>query len=234
MATVISYGAAVDCGMFQGREEHRNYGPFDFDATEVDYLLVTHAHLDHVGRIPKLLKEGFDGTLVATEATLALAEVVLLDSAKLMKEDYLTRYKKAQRRGTEHTVPQPLYEVKDVEKALALPKIIPEYDKPFELCEGVTVTYRNAGHILGSAYIEIDYEENGQKRKIVFSGDIGNDNDTGAMSLFLPLPLNVRRRYFAFSKRCMTMESCPSARSSLTPQWRQRRLLSTKSTQRSF
>jgi len=196
MATVISYGAAevvtgschlmeldngkrimVDCGMFQGREEHRNYGPFDFDATEVDYLLVTHAHLDHVGRIPKLLKEGFDGTLVATEATLALAEVVLLDSAKLMKEDYLTRYKKAQRRGTEHTVPQPLYEVKDVEKALALPKIIPEYDKPFELCEGVTVTYRNAGHILGSAYIEIDYEENGQKRKIVFSGDIGNDND---------------------------------------------------------
>ena len=196
MATVISYGAAevvtgschlmeldngkrimVDCGMFQGREEHRNYGPFDFDASEVDYLLVTHAHLDHVGRIPKLVKEGFDGTLVATEATLALAEVVLLDSAKIMKEDYLTRYKKAQRRGTEHTVQAPLYETKDVETALALPKIIPEYDKPFELCEGVTVTYRNAGHILGSAYIEMDYEENGQKRKIVFSGDIGNDND---------------------------------------------------------
>ena len=196
MATVISYGAAevvtgschlmeldngksimVDCGMFQGREEHRNYGPFDFDAAEVDYLLVTHAHLDHVGRIPKLVKEGFNGTLVATEATLALAEVVLLDSAKIMKEDYLTRYKKAQRRGTEHTVQAPLYETKDVETALALPKIIPEYDKPFELCEGVTVTYRNAGHILGSAYIEIDYEENGQKRKIVFSGDIGNDND---------------------------------------------------------
>ncbi len=196
MATVISYGAAevvtgschllelnngkkimVDCGMFQGREEHRNYGPFDFDPGEVDYLLVTHAHLDHVGRIPKLVKEGFSGRLVITEATLALAEVVLLDSAKIMKEDYLTRYKKAQRRGTEGKVQPPLYEEEDVDAALSLPKTIPEYDVPFELCEGVSVTYRNAGHILGSAFIEIVYEEGGQQRKIVFSGDIGNDND---------------------------------------------------------
>ena len=196
MATVISYGAAevvtgschllelnngkkimVDCGMFQGREEHRNYGPFDFDPSEVDYLLVTHAHLDHVGRIPKLVKEGFSGRLVITEATLALAEVVLLDSAKIMKEDYLTRYKKAQRRGREGKVQPPLYEEEDVDAALSLPKTIPEYDVPFELCEGVSVTYRNAGHILGSAFIEIVYEEGGQQRKIVFSGDIGNDND---------------------------------------------------------
>ncbi len=196
MATVISYGAAevvtgschlleldngkkimIDCGMFQGREEERNFEPFDFDPSEVDYLLVTHAHLDHVGRIPKLVKEGFSGRLVITEATLALAEVVLLDSAKIMKEDYLTRYKKAQRRGTEGKVQPPLYEKKDVDAALSLPKTIPEYDKPFRLCEGVHVTYRNAGHILGSAFIEIDYEENGQKWKIVFSGDIGNDND---------------------------------------------------------
>ena len=196
MATVISYGAAevvtgschllelnngkkimIDCGMFQGREEHRNYGPFDFDPSEVDYLLVTHAHLDHVGRIPKLVKEGFSGRLVITEATLALAEVVLLDSAKIMKEDYLTRYKKAQRRGREGKVQPPLYEEEDVDAALSLPKTIPEYDVPFELCEGVSVTYRNAGHILGSAFIEIVYEEGGQQRKIVFSGDIGNDND---------------------------------------------------------
>ena len=196
MATVISYGAAevvtgschlleldngtqilIDCGMFQGREEERNFEPFDFEPSEVDYLLVTHAHLDHVGRIPKLVKEGFGGRLVITEATLALAEVVLLDSAKIMKEDYLTRYKKAQRRGTEGKVQPPLYEEEDVDAALSLPKTIPEYDKPFRLCEGVYVTYRNAGHILGSAFIEIVYEENGKKRKIVFSGDIGNDND---------------------------------------------------------
>jgi len=196
MATVISYGAAevvtgschlleldngtrilIDCGMFQGREEERNVEPFDFAPSDVDYLLVTHAHLDHVGRIPKLVKEGFSGRLVITEATLALAEVVLLDSAKIMKEDYLTRYKKAQRRGTESKVQPPLYEEKDVDAALSLPKTIPEYDEPFVLCEGVTVTYRNAGHILGSAFIEIVYEEAGAQRKIVFSGDIGNDND---------------------------------------------------------
>ncbi|WP_295421240.1 MBL fold metallo-hydrolase RNA specificity domain-containing protein [Sulfurovum sp.] len=196
MATVVSYGAAevvtgschllelgsgtrilVDCGMFQGREEHRNFAPFDFDAESVDYLLVTHAHLDHVGRIPKLVKEGFSGTIVATDATFALAEVVMLDSAKIMKEDYQTHYKKARRRGTEGKVPQPLYEEKDVDAALALPKIMPAYDQSFELCKDVTVTYRNAGHILGSAFIEIRYKEGNEERTIVFSGDIGNDND---------------------------------------------------------
>ena len=104
MATVVSYGAAevvtgschlfsidggpsilIDCGMFQGREESRNYGPFDFDPKEVDYLLVTHAHLDHVGRIPKLVKEGYSGPIYATSATKDLAEVILLDSAQIMK-----------------------------------------------------------------------------------------------------------------------------------------------------
>ncbi len=196
MATVISYGAAevvtgschlleldsgerilIDCGMFQGREERRNYGAFGFDAESVDYLLVTHAHLDHVGRIPKLVKEGFKGTVAMTDATRDLATVIMLDSAKIMKEDYLTRYKKEQRRGREKEVPQPLYEEKDVMAVLDLPHIVPEYDTPFELCEGVTVTYRNAGHILGSAFIEIRYKEGNEERKIVFSGDIGNDND---------------------------------------------------------
>jgi metallo-beta-lactamase family protein len=196
MATVISYGAAevvtgschlleldsgkrilIDCGMFQGREEKRNYDDFDFDPASVDYLLVTHAHLDHVGRIPKLVKEGFKGTIVATDATLDLAEVVLLDSAKIMKEDYLTRYKKAQRRGTEKKVDPPLYEEEDVLDALNLTRRFPKYDEPFELCKDVVVTYRNAGHILGSAFIEIAYKENGEARTIVFSGDIGNDND---------------------------------------------------------
>jgi metallo-beta-lactamase family protein len=163
--------------MFQGREEHRNYAPFDFDPKGVDYLLVTHAHLDHVGRIPKLVKEGFSGTIVATDATFALAEVVMLDSAKIMKEDYLTHYKKARRRGTEGKVSSPLYEEKDVQTALALTHIMPDYDQPFELCKDVMVTYRNAGHILGSAFIEIRYKEGNEERTIVFSGDIGNDND---------------------------------------------------------
>jgi len=196
MATVISYGAAevvtgschlleldsgerilVDCGMFQGREEKRNYEDFGFDPKSVDYLLVTHAHLDHVGRIPKLVKEGYSGTIYATDATFGLAEVIMLDSAKIMQEDYLTHYKKAQRRGREKDVPLPLYEEKDVMHALELPRVLPVYDESFELCKDVTVTYRDAGHILGSAFIEIEYKEGNEARKIVFSGDIGNDND---------------------------------------------------------
>jgi metallo-beta-lactamase family protein len=94
-----------------------------------------------------------------------------------MKEDFQTRYKKAQRRGTEGKVPLPLYEEEDVVKALSLTRRYPKYDEPFELCKDVTVTYRDAGHILGSAFIEIDYLEGDAKRTIVFSGDIGNDND---------------------------------------------------------
>jgi len=196
MATVISYGAAevvtgschlleletgtrilIDCGMFQGREEERNYEDFGFDPTTIDYLLVTHAHLDHVGRIPKLVKEGFEGMVSITKATLDLAEVIMQDSAKIMKEDYMTLYRKAERRGREKEVPPPLYDETDVLATLALKRFTPQYDEAFELCENVTVTYRNAGHILGSAFIEIRYKEGKEERTIVFSGDIGNDND---------------------------------------------------------
>lgn len=196
MATVISYGAAevvtgschlfsiekgpnilIDCGMFQGQEEEQNYDPFDFDPSEVDYLLVTHAHLDHVGRIPELVKEGFTGTIYATDATQDLAEIIFLDSAKIMKEDYKTNYRKAQRRGKEDGVLEPLYEETDVEATFDLTWHNPEYDQPFTLEEGIIVTYRNAGHILGSAFIEIAYKEHGVEQTIVFSGDIGNDND---------------------------------------------------------
>ena len=196
MSTVVSYGAAevvtgschlfsidggptimIDCGMFQGREEDRNYDPFGFDPAEVDYLLVTHAHLDHVGRIPKLIKEGFAGPIYATRATADLAEVILYDSAKIMKEDYLTRYKKAQRKGKEEQERAPLYEEKDVDAAFDREWHYPEYDTPFNLTDEIEVIYHNAGHILGSAFIEIRYKEKGQPRTIVFSGDIGNDND---------------------------------------------------------
>ncbi len=196
MATVTSYGAAetvtgschllaiehgpnilIDCGMFQGREEARNYDAFHFDAKDVDHLLVTHAHLDHTGRIPKLLKEGFDGVIYATDATRDIAEIILLDSAKIMKEDFETKFKKAQRRGKEKDVKAPLYGLDDVEAAFNLTWHYPEYDKTFELQEGIKVTYRDAGHILGAAFIEITYEENGVEQTIVFSGDIGNDNN---------------------------------------------------------
>ncbi len=197
MATVTSHGAAkvvtgschllaiehgprilIDCGMFQGPEEDRNYCAFGFDPSEIDYLLITHAHLDHVGRIPKLVKEGFNGVIYATEATRDIAEIILLDSAKIMKEDYETNYRKAQRKGKEDDVRGPLYDEDDVEAAFDLTWQYPEYDNTMIIIEEcVKVTYRNAGHILGAAFIEITYKEDSVEQTIVFSGDIGNDKN---------------------------------------------------------
>lgn len=202
MAILQSYGAAevvtgschllqlqnginilVDCGMFQGLGEDRNYESFGFDPAEVDYLLVTHGHLDHVGRIPKLVKEGFKGTIVALRSTMDLAEVVLLDSAKLMKEGYKRRYKKSQRRGEEKNVRKPLYKESDVYAAYHLPMIFTTYDETINLGNGIFVNYKNAGHILGSAIVQVMIEEDEAKKTIVFTGDLGNDDER-----VMPLP----------------------------------------------
>ncbi len=196
MAVVRSFGAAevvtgschilkikkepvimVDCGMFQGLIEGRNYEPFGFDPKKVDILLITHAHLDHVGRIPKLIKEGFKGRIYALRSTMELAEVVLLDSAHLMEEEYKTRYKKAQRRGKEDKVKKPLYTIDDVKAFYDLSITYVEYDKSVKLSENIKATFKNAGHILDSAMIELEYKENKVKKKILFSGDLGNHND---------------------------------------------------------
>lgn len=196
MATVTSYGAAqvvtgschllaiehgprilIDCGMFQGGEGDRNYEDFGFNPYEIDYLLITHAHLDHVGRMPKLVKEGFKGKVYATAATRDIAEIILLDSAKIMQEDYETNLKKAQRRGKEDEVKQPLYNEDDVKAAFELGWHYLAYDEAVLIDDNVKVVYRNAGHILGAAFIEITYKESGVQQTIVFSGDIGNDNN---------------------------------------------------------
>jgi len=195
MSTVKSYGATkevtgschvfevggvkimIDCGMFQGLDENKNEEAFYFDPSSIDYLLVTHAHLDHVGRIPKLVKEGFKGKIYATSATMDLAQIILMDSAKIMSEDFHTRYRKALRKGREKKLSKPLYLPLDVEKTFQdIEWVNPEYDKYYDLCEGVSFIYRNAGHILGSAFIELSYMQNRESHTIVFSGDIGNDN----------------------------------------------------------
>ncbi|WP_024852194.1 MBL fold metallo-hydrolase RNA specificity domain-containing protein [Hydrogenovibrio kuenenii] len=167
----------IDCGMFQGHTDHDNSDPFGFDPKEVDILLITHAHLDHVGRIPKLVKEGFDGRIISLRATMELAEVILLDSAKIMQEDYKTHYKKAQRRGEEEKVHLPLYDLDDARDVFDLNIQYAEYDKPISMGKNLHATFRNAGHILGSATIQIDFEEEGVMKTVVFSGDLGNQKD---------------------------------------------------------
>ncbi len=205
MAIVQSFGAAevvtgschilqverepkimVDCGMFQGLIGGRNYEDFGFDPKNIDILLITHAHLDHVGRIPKLVKEGFSGKIITLQSTMDLAEVVLLDSAHLMEEEYKTRFKKAQRRGKENKVKKPLYTIKDVEAVYDLPITYVKYNEEIKLSENITAVFRNAGHILDSAMIEISYKEDQKNKKIVFSGDLGNHND-----LVMPDPVTL-------------------------------------------
>lgn len=148
----------IDLGMFQGSKEleELNYPNLDIDCTKLSGMLLTHAHLDHCGRIPTLPRQGFKQSIFMTAPTLDLTEISLLDSAKINKEDRKEK--------------QPLYEKSDVETILEQFRTV-EFEKPFSI-GGFLVTYREAGHILGSASIEIVDEET--KQKIVFSGDLGN------------------------------------------------------------
>ncbi|MEH6452299.1 MAG: MBL fold metallo-hydrolase [Psychromonas sp.] len=164
----------VDCGYFQGEKEDQTSQPFDFDPKDVDIILLTHAHLDHVGRVPKLVKEGFDGKVVALRATLDLAQVILMDSAKIAEEDYKTALKKARRTGNEKRVPLPIYSSDDALSVFDLIIQYADYDKTIQLAPDVKVTFRNAGHILGSATIQIEISEAGQTKSLVFSGDLGS------------------------------------------------------------
>ena len=167
----------VDCGYFQGSGKRSNTDEFGFDPKSVDILLLTHAHLDHCGRVPKLVKEGFDGRIITTRATMDLAEVIMLDSAKIAEEDFATQLKKARRRGDQSRITEPLYTAEDVRDVFDLNIQYAEYDTPIKATNEVTLTFRNAGHILGSATIQIDYSEQGQAKTLVFSGDLGNRTD---------------------------------------------------------
>jgi len=179
----------IDCGMFQGLSESKNFLEFEFNPKKIDYLLLTHGHLDHIGRIPVLFKRGFRGKIIASSATLEIAKIVLLDSAKLMSEEYKTLFKKARQKGEEKKIAKPLFGKKDIKRCFRSIKIIKaEYGEKIKLKKGVYAVFRNAGHILGSAFIEIGYKEKGEIRKVVFSGDLGNRHNGLLPSPQTPYP----------------------------------------------
>lgn len=166
----------IDCGMFQGsRELHEdNAEPFGFDPSDIDILLLTHAHLDHCGRIPLLVKRGFRGEIITTAATRELARLVLLDSARLHEEEARRRTRKRGRRRREAEPEEPLYGVLDALNSFDYFGRTASYREPIRLNGGVTATFHDAGHILGSASILLEAEEDGRRKRVLFSGDIGS------------------------------------------------------------
>lgn len=151
----------VDCGLFQGKHscEEENWKPFPYNPADISYLIITHAHIDHIGRIPKLVREGFRGRIISTEATYALAEPMLLDSVELLESE-----------ATRHNH-KPLYGATDVATAMKYWEGVP-YHKILELTDGFTLELYDAGHILGSALVRISRAG----RAIVFTGDLGGGN----------------------------------------------------------
>ncbi len=168
----------IDCGLYQGRRElnEENSEPFGFDPIDIDYVLLTHAHLDHCGRLPLLSSRGFRGEIVTTAASRELARLVMLDAAHLQEEEARYRTRKAERRGNHHATVEPLYTELDALNCLDHFGRIVKYAETLSLAPGIQVTFLDAGHILGSASILLELEENGHQRSILFSGDIGNDN----------------------------------------------------------
>ena len=162
----------IDCGLQQGQDNIDNR-ELPFAPNTIDYVLVTHAHIDHTGRIPLLVRQGFCGSIYTTRVTARLMEIMLVDSAYIQESDADYENRKNLRAGRGKV--EPLYTVADAERVSGYVHAR-KYGAPFQLCEGVTVTFTDAGHLLGSASITIDATENGVTKTIVFSGDIGNCN----------------------------------------------------------
>ena len=175
-ATLLEKGSLrwlVDCGMFQGGKEleQRNRNVEPYRPRDLSFILLTHAHIDHSGLIPKLVKEGFQGKVICTKATLDLCEVMLKDSGHIQEMETEWQNRKSKRSGGNGATP--LYTIQDVEKSLPYFQTV-GYDEMLSLADGVKVRFQDAGHILGSALIELWIEEGGREKKLVFSGDLGS------------------------------------------------------------
>ncbi len=161
----------MDCGMAQGSNgDSVNRESFSFSPAEIDYLFLTHAHIDHSGLVPKLAKDGFRGRIISTSATADLAELMLYDSAHIQETDSVWQTKKALRAGKEPVLP--LYTIDDVRAVVPLFSRTP-YGKIEHLGKGIKYRFLDAGHILGSGSLEVWFQDGPQEKKIIFSGDIG-------------------------------------------------------------
>ena len=167
----------VDCGFYQERDfKHRNWAPFAEDPATIDAVVLTHAHLDHCGLLPKLAKDGFNGPVYATEPSVDIAEIVMRDSAKIQAEDVAYKKKRHKRQGRKSKHPyEPLFRMEDVDRVIPLMKAVP-YGKEQKIGTGVTVRFNDAGHILGSASVRFEITKHGSTRSVLFSGDVGRWN----------------------------------------------------------
>lgn len=171
LLTKDNHRLLIDCGLFQGLKNLRelNWERLPVEPSSIDAVVLTHAHLDHTGYLPKLVRDGFRGSVYCTPATRDVAELILLDSAHLQEKDA----EFANRKGSsKHKPALPLYGVHDVERTLKLFRTVP-FHKPFQLPNGATITFAYAGHILGAATLTIDWDE----KRIAFSGDLGRYHD---------------------------------------------------------
>ncbi len=166
----------LECGLYQGHrtETTQRNCCFPFDPKKIDAVVLSHAHIDHAGNLPNLVKQGYDGPIHSTDATRDLCAIMLIDSAHIQEQDaiFVSKW-----RGQKHQPPvEPLYRIVDAEKAVK--QFVPHrYEETFAVLEGVNVTYRDAGHILGSAQVILDFQEKGRKYRWLFSGDVGRGQD---------------------------------------------------------
>ncbi|MBN1643313.1 MAG: MBL fold metallo-hydrolase [Dehalococcoidales bacterium] len=164
----------VDCGLYQERElKYRDWGPFHVSPQTIDAVLLTHAHLDHCGYLPKLVRGGFEGPIYCTSATADITEIMLMDSANIQQQDAENKKKRHERENKKAPYPEiPLYTTEDVEACLTHLSPVP-YQHTIQLNKDIDFTFYDAGHVLGASMIEVKIRRNGEQRILLFSGDIG-------------------------------------------------------------
>ncbi|WP_080053861.1 MBL fold metallo-hydrolase RNA specificity domain-containing protein [Spirosoma aerolatum] len=174
LTTVNGKQILLDCGLFQGINTDELNQEFGFDPKQVDYMVLSHAHIDHTGLIPRLVRQGFSGPIYTTSSTIDLCKIMLMDSARIQVRDLERVNERRKRRGDPEL--EALYDEDDVQQALELMKPV-HYNSPFVICDEVTGLLTDAGHLLGSASISLTIRENGTEKHLFFSGDIGRPDD---------------------------------------------------------